>query len=358
MTAPAATTRDSRREAGFLPDLCGVNALFVVVIVSELVAVIIVIAATGFSGALPDDLALLSMYAQWLGLSCAAVLCLARRQLNGLGERRGAVLSYALIIAVACGVAELAWWVVNPVVGEGALIALSRGELVLRTVSICAIVGALVLRYFYVQFHWQQRMASEASARLVALQARIRPHFFFNCLNSIASLTRSDPELAERAVEDLADLFRASLADATAPVALAEEIAFVERYLSIERLRLGARLAVEWRIAEVPAAARLPLLSLQPIVENAIYHGIEPARSGGTIEIDIACAGARLEVRVANPVNPTGEGSRHHGNRIALDNVRQRLRAHFGDGAELTANSDGRRYEVHLSVPLAGSAAR
>ena len=94
-------------------------------------------------------------------------------------------------------------------------------------------MAALVLRYFYVQFHWKQRMASEASARLEALQARIRPHFFFNCMNNIASLTRSDPPLAERAVEDLADLFRASLADARAPVPFATELDFVERYLSI-----------------------------------------------------------------------------------------------------------------------------
>ena len=153
-------------------------------------------------------------------------------------------------------------------------------------------------------------------------------------------------------MEDLADLFRASLADARAPVAFTEELAFVERYLNIERLRLGERLQVDWHIAVMPDGARLPLLSLQPIVENAIYHGIEPARAGGAIEIHAAVTDGRLEVRVINPVNDS-QATRHQGNRIALDNVRQRLRAHFGDSAQLTTSNDGTRYEVELVVPLA-----
>lgn len=284
--------------AVFLPDLCGVTALFVVVVVSELVALVVVVGGDGFGPRFVNDLALLSLYTQWLGLSSAAMLCFARKPLNGLNERAIATFSYLLILAVTYAVAELAWWVVNPVVGAGALIKLSHGDLILRTVLISAVVAALVLRYFYVQFHWKHRIASEAQARLEALQARIRPHFFFNCMNSIASLTRSDPALAERAVEDLADLFRASFTDAQAPVPFAEEIAFVERYLNIERLRLGDRLAVKWSIAALPPGARLPLLSLQPIVENAIYHGIEPASGGGSIGISASMVNNRLLVEV------------------------------------------------------------
>jgi len=350
--ATAALPRAGRPAAGFLPDLCAGHAVFVVVIVSELAALVIVIADTGFGAGFVDGLALVSMYTQGLGLSAAAALCLARRHLGGLDERRTAALSYLLVLAVCYGVAELAWWVVNPVVGEGALIRLSRADLLLRTVAIGAIVAALVLRYFYVQFHWQQRMASEATARLEALQARIRPHFFFNCMNSIASLTRSDPVLAERAVEDLAELFRASLADARALVPVAEEVAFVERYLAIERLRLGERLVVAWHgpaAASLPADACLPRLTLQPIVENAIYHGIEPARAGGEVAIELALEPRRLVVRITNPV-PAAAGERS-GNRIALDNVRQRLRAHFGEAAALAVANDGRRYQVEIAVP-------
>ena len=343
--------RDAPADTVFLPDLCGVTALFVVVIVSELVALVIVITGTGFGTTFYDELALLSFYTQWLGLSSAAALCMSRRPLNGLKERDVAVLSYMLIIAVAYGVAEMAWWVVNPVEGAGALIQLSRTELILRTLSVSAVVGALVLRYFYVQFHWKQRIASEVSARLEALQSRIRPHFFFNCMNSIASLTRTDPKLAEQAVEDLADLFRASLTDAQEPVPIAEEFAFVERYLNIERLRLGERLTVRWRLETLPDGARLPLLSLQPLVENAIYHGIEPSSSGGTVEISARFDGNRVEITVVNPVNDVGD-SKHRGNHLALDNVGQRLKAHFGKTAEVHSQRDAERYQVRLLVPV------
>lgn len=349
-TAPA----DGHTEHAFLPDLCGVPALFVVVLFGEFVALIIVISGTGFSSAFFDRLALVSMYTQGLALSSAAALCLARRPLNGLGERSVVTVSYLLVLAVCYGVGEFAWWVVNPVAGAGALIDLSRAELLLRTLAVSAIVSALVLRYFFVQFHWKQRIASEAEARLEALQARIRPHFFFNCMNTIASLTRSDPELAEKAVEDLADLFRASFADARAPVPIEEEFAFVRRYLDIERLRLGERLDVQWRVEGLSSGARLPLLSLQPLVENAIYHGIEPASAGGVVEIAGAEHDGRLELTVTNPVTEHAH-ARHQGNRIALDNVRQRLRAHFGDAAVLEASRQGARYEVRLSVPLGGA---
>ena len=350
----SAAPRDAGQDndAVFLPDLCGVQSLFVVVISSELVAFIIIIARHGFGPSFVDELALLSMYTQWLGLSSAAALCLARRPLAGRSERTIALASFVLVLAVAWLVAELAWWVVNPVVGAGAIIQLQHDDLVWRTVCVAAIVAALVLRYFYVQFHWKQRMASEASARLEALQARIRPHFFFNCMNTIASLTRSDPPLAERAVEDLADLFRASLADARAPVPFATELNFVERYLSIEHLRLGDRLHIDWQLQSLPGEARLPLLSLQPIVENAIYHGIEPTRGGGTIVIAAQRSGDYLEVMVSNPFEAEHATHHHDGNRIALNNVRQRLRAHFGAAASLSSERVDGRYVVRLRVPL------
>lgn len=351
MSVPAASL-PSADGAVFLPDLCSPRSLFVVVITSELAALMVIIARNGFAPGFADQLALLSIYAQWLGLSTAATLCLARRWLAGRSEQVVALTCFALVLLVAWTVAEIAWWAVNPVVGAGAVIRIRHADLVARTVCVAAIVGALVLRYFYVRFHWQQRVASEAQARLEALQARIRPHFFFNCMNTIASLTRSDPPLAERAIEDLADLFRASLADARAPVPFATEIEFVERYLAIERLRLGERLAVDWRLDPLPAGACLPRLSLQPLVENAIYHGIEPLRGGGTVIITARGIDGALEVTVDNPLAPA-DGARHHaGNRIALNNLRQRLGAHFGAAAALDAGERNGRYVVRLRVPL------
>ena len=139
-------------------------------------------------------------------------------------------------------------------------------------------------------------------------------------------------------------------------MSFATEIDFVERYLSIERLRLGERLQIDWQLETLPASARLPLLSLQPIVENAIYHGIEPSRGGGTIVIAARSLANRLEVTVSNPFEADSATHHHDGNRIALNNVRQRLRAHFGDDAELHSEQRDGRYVVCLRVPLAGAA--
>ena len=343
-------------QESFLPDLCGVRPLFAVVFIGELLVFMLVVARAGFGDIALHELALLSLYVQWIGMSAAAALCLSRRWLSPLAERTAAALSYLLVMAVVATVCALACYVVYPRGGDSALIALDRREFWLRTMSISAIVAALVLRYFYVQHQWKQRTAAEAAARLQALQARIRPHFFFNCMNTIASLTRTDAARAERAIEDLADLFRASLSDARTLVTLGDEFDLVRRYLAIEGLRLGARLQVEWAVDEVPTSARIPQLSLQPLVENAIYHGIEPAADGGVIRIAGRCEGARIKLEVINPVRPGG--GREGGNKLAQENVRQRLAAHFGEHGRLDIEHDRRadgaeaHYCARLSLPL------
>lgn len=340
-------------EESFLPDLCGLRPLFAVVIIGELLVFVLVVARAGFGGIALHELALLSLYVQWIGMSAAAVLCLLRRWLSRHGERQAAALSYALVMAVAVAICGLASLLVYPGGGETALIALEPADFWLRTLAISAIVAALVLRYFYVQHQWKQRTAAAATARLQALQARIRPHFFFNCMNTIASLTRSDAARAERAIEDLADLFRASLAEPRHLVTLASECELVRRYLAIESLRLGSRLAVEWATEDLPDGARIPPLTLQPLIENAIYHGIEPSPAGGVIRIEGRRDGETLTIEVINPVGP--DGGRDGGNHIAQENVRQRLAAHFGERGRLDIeydrDGDG-RYRARLRWPV------
>lgn len=323
------TKAASPLEESFLPDLCGVRPLFAVVMIGELLVFILVVARSGLGETALRELALLSLYVQWIGMSAAAALCVSRRPLSRYGARAAAVLSYGLVIAVVAVVCTLASYVVYPR-DDAALIDLTVHEFRLRTFAISAIVAALVLRYFYVQHQWKRRTAMAAVARLQALQARIRPHFLFNCMNTIASLTRSDAARAERAIEDLADLFRASLSDAQRLVTLAAECDLVRRYLAIEGLRLGSRLVVEWAIADLPEGVRIPPLTLQPLVENAIYHGIEPLPAGGVIRIAGRRDGNELTIEVINPVVGGGDGERGGGNRIAQENVRQRLAAHFG----------------------------
>jgi len=141
---------------------------------------------------------------------------------------------------------------------------------VLRNVAIGLIVTGLALRYFYVAHEWRRSVELRAAARVLALQARIRPHFLFNSMNTIAALTRSNPPRAEEAVQDLADLFRATLAD-KGTITLAEELEVARTYQRMEQLRLGARLQVEWRTDALPADALVPGLVIQPLLENAIY---------------------------------------------------------------------------------------
>jgi two-component system sensor histidine kinase AlgZ len=208
-----------------------------------------------------------------------------------------------------------------------------------------------VLRYLYVRHQWQQQIQAEAQARVQALQARIRPHFLFNSMNSIAALTRSDSERAELAVQDLADLFRVSLRDASERVTLEEEIDIAQRYLRLESLRLGDRLRVDWSIERLPRKRLVPSLILQPLLENAVYHGIEPLPEGGRIAIDGAAEGRRIDIRIRNP-KTCGRGTAHRsGNRIALDNIRLRLQLAFGSQAGVALREVDDEFETTLYFP-------
>lgn len=339
----------------FLPDLCGVRPLFAIVIVGELLAFVLVLTRTGFDPEALPELAMLSLYVQFIALSAAAVLCMSRGWLSRLPEVWSVVGSYGLVLLAVAGVCEIAWWVVNPAFGTGALVNLSHHDFVTRTLGVSAIAAALILRYFYIQYHWRLQIAAEARARLQALQARIRPHFLFNCMNTIASLTRTDPRAAEQAVEDLADLFRASLGDGRHLVALEDEFELARHYLRIEALRLGPRLQMVWNLGELPPGIEIPQLTLQPLLENAIYHGIEPLPAGGTITLEARVHGADIEFVIRNPY--ASKLDQHAGNRVAQDNVRQRLEAYFGTRGVLSTTEAEGEYEVIVRIPADGARA-
>jgi two-component system sensor histidine kinase AlgZ len=192
-------------------------------------------------------------------------------------------------------------------------------------------------------------------ARIAALQARIRPHFLFNSMNIIASLIPVDPDGAERAVEDLSALFRASLREGATTVPLADEIELCERYLRLEQLRLGERLSIERSIGVLPAALRIPPLSVQPLLENAVYHGVQPRPEGGCVRLAVSCEPRMLRIEVSNPL--PGEAAREsNGAGMALANIRDRLAAIYGDRASLeTARVDG-SFVARLAIPREGGA--
>jgi two-component system, LytTR family, sensor histidine kinase AlgZ len=222
---------------------------------------------------------------------------------------------------------------------------------VLRLATLAAAAAALLLWYFALAEKARRPAVSEA--QVAALTARIRPHFLFNSLNAVLSLIRHEPQRAEAALENLAELFRVLMRDPRDLTLLSEEIALCRQYLELERLRLGERLHVEWTIESMPAETRIPPLMLQPLLENAVYHGIEPADEGGVLHIAFEKRGDRLRISIVNPLSPAKGGAvPSTGNRMALDNIRQRLALHYDLEASLETWIDDGLYRVRIELPM------
>ena len=218
----------------------------------------------------------------------------------------------------------------------------------LRPCLLAAIVTFIVLYYFYLQ----ERAYSPAiaEARLQALQARIRPHFLFNSINAVLSLIRSQPKRAETALEDMADLFRVLMSENRDLVPLAQEIALCHQYLDLEKLRLEDRLKITWQINDMPSDAMIPPLILQPLLENAVYHGIEPMPEGGEIIVKIYTKVKELHISISNPYAP--QNNHHTGNKMALKNIKERLQLHFDLESSLKSEAKNNRYAVHIRIPF------
>jgi len=219
---------------------------------------------------------------------------------------------------------------------------------VARHVILALLATFLLLAYFRLR----ARALSPAlvEARLQALQARIRPHFLFNSINAVLSLVRSEPQRAETALEDMAELFRVLMRDNRELAPLADEVELCRQYLELEKLRLGERLIVDWNVKSMPGDALVPPLMLQPLLENAVYHGIEPSSEPGTLSINIFLSRDEVHAILKNPYRATGR-SHHSGNKMALANIRERLALHFDAEAALESKVTRDGYEVHIRVP-------
>ncbi len=250
-------------------------------------------------------------------------------------------LGQALLILAAALLAALqsdfwTWFGLDPVrPWEGVRAALLGGA-----------AAAIVLAYF--DLRRRAFSPSMSEARLSALNARIRPHFLFNSLNAVLSLIRAEPRRAEEALESLSDLFRAALRDPAERVLLSDEIALARQYLELERLRLGDRLRVRWEVADLPQDELIPPLMLQPLLENAVYHGIEPRPDGGTIDIAFLRRGDTLVIAIANPAGGSGHA---RGNHMAVANIRERLALSYDLEARLSIEDAGDTYRVRIELP-------
>ena len=342
---PSASAPPARPEPSPLPDFCRLPALFALFIVGALTVTVMWLARDDQRNWPAYSVSML--FVTWLALVVAVTLCKLRPLLARLPGRLpylGVWLLIVLIVSVASGVGG---WLDSAL--EMQLTRRSLGIFVRDNVLIAALLGAALLRYFYVLMQWQARLTAVAQAQVQALQARIRPHFLFNSMNTVAALIRVDPAAAERTVEDLSELFRAALGQhASADGTLGEELALVERYLAIEQLRLGERLRVRRELDHLPADFPLPRLLLQPLVENAVRHGIQPLRDGGEVILRGQREGNGVRIEIINPLpaTPTIGGNGH-----GLDSVRQRVAWRYGPRARVQAGAQNAQFVVQLQLP-------
>ncbi|MCM2251828.1 MAG: histidine kinase [Ramlibacter sp.] len=316
------------------------DACHVGVVLRAVLFVEMVMAAGALFGATgPEDwvlrLAVLSGAALPATLAWLIVACSLKKLLARLPA--AAQQAFGIVLGALAGLYGCALMALPGLVGRAPWTA----SAVTGAMLAAALVAALVLRA-------KGRMPADTAARLSELQARIRPHFLFNTLNSAIALVREDPARAEAILEDLSDLFRHALMDPGEAVTLAEEVALARRYLDIEQVRFGDRLQVEWALDDSAGAARLPALLLQPLVENAVKHGVEPSAAGAQVKISTRRRGGTVVIKVTNTV-PAGQGGRGHG--VAQDNVRNRLHLLHDVQAQFQAVLKDGVYQVRIEVP-------
>ena len=335
----------STERSVYPPSFCRWRMLLAVVIVTQLSVLVIGV------GTLKEFslvwLGVTSLYAQALGLVTALGLCTSRAWLSRLSTRGAWLGSWLVAIVVALAFSYTAG-IVGTVLGAGP----GRDNFlmfVLQSVLIVALVSLALFRYLFIHAQWRTQLLAESEARVQALQARIRPHFLFNSLNTIAALIPEDPVSAERATEDLADIFRGSMRRADSLISLSEELSLARKYLQMEKRRLGKRLRIDWQVGELPKGASVLPLTLQPLLENAVAHGIQPRVAGGDIRVYGRSEDDNIVITICNPLGPDDHISKGHG--MALANIRERLKLAFGITASLITHQDNEQFFAVLSMP-------
>jgi len=327
------------------PSFCSWRLLLVVGIITELSVILVGQGKDGFAGW--RWYGLTTIYAQWLALFCSSGLCVTSAWISRLSARGAWFGSWLLALLFSAVFSYAAWH-------SASILGLAEGnvpvaQFVFESTFAVGMVTVAFLRYLLIRTRWQAELIAQADARVQALQSRIRPHFLFNSLNTIASLIPVDATGAEAATLDLADIFRGSMRRADEPISLADELQLARQYLDMEKRRLGDRLEVVWRVDELPPRAAVLPLILQPLLENAVAHGIQSRKEGGTVAVYGREEGDHLVVTISNPV--AAGGSRVSGHGMAIANIRERLNLAFGSRASLVTYEDAEQFYAVLSLP-------
>ena len=275
-------------------------------------------------------------------LASLLLLWAAQPWLNRLDYRRGALAVVALVLALTLAINHIGNALFQPMVGG------NRYFDALRLGLACVFESSLMLLYFRLRSQVLSRALHDA--RLQVLRARIRPHFMFNSINAVLGIVRTQPKQAEAALEDMADLFRMAMSDDEDLVPLRNEIQLCKQYIALEQLRIGERLRTDWQLDDVPDDILIPQLLLQPLLENAVYHGIELLPHGGCIEIALRVSGNELHLKVKNPYT-LRSSKPHPGNKIALRNIRERLDLLFDAEARYKSEQGDDFYCVEIVIP-------
>ena len=348
MSATNDSTASNPETDFFLPDLCQAQSILFLVLASELLVFVQILFSSSFFDFDWLALGLASLFVQWIVLVSAALLCNIRPWLMGMSVPKASSVAYGLILLLTLLFSLGAEMVLE---GMGSVTELGWGRIA-RNLLIAMIMTGMAFRYFFLSHQLRSREQAELASRIQSLQSRIRPHFLFNSMNIIASLISIDPDLAEEVVEDLSSLFRASLNDSTSePVTLAQELDLCEKYVHIESLRLDDRLTVQWDVNVDTAAISIPLLTLQPLLENSIYHGIQPLPKGGTVTVSVELEGPHVQIEITNPMSDTSYEHKQ-GNRMAIDNIRNRMTALYGPEALLTTDVSEGFFTARLIYPI------
>ena len=339
-------------DAGFVPNFCRGEMVLNVVVLAQFVAVIFTIVTPTVAGNLFTDLFLISLFIQWIALMSVSALCLARPYLNRLPERRALLMAYLLLLCITWLVGEFALWTLVTLDMLTSARPSWYAYFHAQNLTVSALINALALRYFVARHQLRLKTQSEERVRAEIMRQKIRPHFLFNSMNIIASLTQRAPARAEAAIEDLAELFRLMLDESKDLVPVHSEIRLARKYLKLEKLRLEQRLNANWQVDSIPRTARTPVLILQLLLENAVHYGIEQLSEGGDIDISIRMDedNKLLLITVANPL-PARQQDEEPEHGSALDNIRLRLRDHYGEDAEIEIEHGTRNFRVFVSHP-------
>lgn len=340
------SNRNPRAHAGVYPPMfCRWRLLLAVMAVTQVSVLLIGVGTLKEFSAF--WLGVTSLYAQALALVTTLGVCIGRPWLGRLSARGAWLGSWIVAVVVALAFSYSAGII-------GTVLGLGPGRqnfpiFVWQSVLVVALVGMALLRYLFIRAQWRAQVLAQSEARVQALQARIRPHFLFNSLNTIASLIPEEPLNAERAIEDLADLFRGSMRRADSLISLSEELDLARRYLRMEQRRLGDRLRIDWRVNELPEGASILPLTLQPLLENAVGHGIQPRADGGELKVYGRAEKDNVVITISNPLGPGEHGNGGHG--MALVNIRERMELAFGPSASLITHQTEDQFFAVLSLP-------